>query len=251
MPRWKSRAIAGNATIVTDPSTNTAPEPRMVPTSIQRAARIRGFYTAGVTVILRTRPGKRLVGSAHAAVAEKYHSIHQGLRDVADLLHDRIIRVERVVTRRVRLVIADVTVDAAGAAGLNQLHVEEPVRERAAQYVCAGRVAMHEDRKRATGEMARVVPAVELQLLRQLGGFSARRCWIRIAAVGTDEAIHHQLQRARRLVPVHRRDDHDAMRGNPAWIDLVHPVVHLPHGVIGITRAWPVAQRHRGRDARF
>src|SRR4051812_44744628 len=57
MPRWKSRAIAGNATMVTDPSTNTAPEPRIVPASIHCGDRAevgtRGFYTRGSAGPLR------------------------------------------------------------------------------------------------------------------------------------------------------------------------------------------------------
>jgi hypothetical protein len=36
MPRCRSRAIAGSATVVTVPSTNTAPDPKIDPIRIQR-----------------------------------------------------------------------------------------------------------------------------------------------------------------------------------------------------------------------
>ena len=36
---------------------------------------------------------------------------------------------------------------------------------------------------------------------------------------------------------------------NPSGIDLVHPVVDLPHRVVGITGAGPVAERHGSGDA--
>ena len=56
---------------------------------------------------------------------------------------------------------------------------------------------------------------------------------IGIAAVGADQAIDHQLQRRGRLVPVHRRDDQDPVGGDPARIDLVHPVPACPSAWFG------------------
>ena len=63
------------------------------------------------------------------------------------------------------------------------------------------------------------------------------------------EAIHHQLEHARRLVPVHRRDDHHAVRRHPARVDLVHPVAGLAQRVVRVAPAGPMAERHRRRDA--
>jgi hypothetical protein len=36
--------------------------------------------------------------------------------------------------------------------------------------------------------------------------------------------------------------------GAPAGVQLIHPVVHLAHRMVRIARAWPVTERHRGRD---
>ena len=51
-----------------------------------------------------------------------------------------------------------------------------------------------------------------------------RRRLIGIAAVRAHQAVDHQLQHARRLIPVDGRDDHHAVRSHPARIELVHPV---------------------------
>src|SRR6185437_7150758 len=39
------------------------------------------------------------------------------------------------------------------------------------------------------------------------------------------------------------------MRRHPLRVDVIHPVIDLANRVIGITTAWPMAQRLRGRDA--
>src|SRR6185436_16502221 len=116
----------------------------------------------------------------------------------------------------------------------------------------AGRVfAVHNDGEHAAGEVTRIAPSGELEFFRFFHTLPARRRRIRIAAVGADEAIDHQLQHARRLIPVHGRNDQHAVRRNPARIQLVHPVIHLAHGVIRIARARPVTERHRRGYARL
>ncbi len=74
---------------------------------------------------------------------------------------------------------------------------------------------------------------------------------IGIAAIRADQAVDHQLQGARRLIPVHRRHDHHAVRGNEARVDLVHPVVDLTEAMVRVAGARPVTQGHRRRDTGF
>src|SRR5262249_55569625 len=97
--------------------------------------------------------------------------------------------------------------------------------------------------------MTRVMPALKFQFLRSLRILAARQSRIRIAPVRTDQAVDHQLQRARRLVPMDRAEDHHAMCGNPTRINFRHPIVDLSHSMVGIAGAGPVAQWHRRRDA--
>ena len=110
---------------------------------------------------------------------------------------------------------------------------------------------MNDDGEDASGEVAGIIPARELEFLRLLHTLPACRRRIRVAAVGAHEAIDHQFQYARRLIPVHRRDDHHALRRDPARIELVHPVIHLAHRVIRIARTRPVTERHGGGHARL
>src|SRR5688572_17629297 len=49
--------------------------------------------------------------------------------------------------------------------------------------------------------------------------------------------IHHELESARRLIPVNGRHDENAVSRYPPLVDLVHPVVRLPESVIRIARA--------------
>src|SRR5688572_31957922 len=153
------------------------------------------------------------------------------------------------MARGIRLVVADVTVYGCRVIGGDQVHVLEPVAQRSTQRLGTDRVAVHDDRETPSREVTRIVPARELEGLGLRGVFQGRAGRIGIAAVGTDESIDHQLEHARRLVPVHRRYDHHAMRGGPARIDLVHPIVHLPERMVRVARAGPVTERHGGRDA--
>ena len=122
---------------------------------------------------------------------------------------------------------------------------------RAAHVLRALDVAVHDDGEQPAGKMARIVPAVELDLLRLLRVLAVGARRIGIAAVGADQPVHHQLQRRGDLVPVHRRDDHDAVRRHPHRIDVVHPVLRLAERIVRIAGAWPVAERRRGREARL
>ncbi len=75
------------------------------------------------------------------------------------------------------------------------------------------------------------------------------RCRVRVASVSADQAIDHEFKNARCLVPIHGRDDHDSLGGDPPRVNLAHPVRHLTQTVIGIARTRPVTQRHGGRNA--
>ena len=108
---------------------------------------------------------------------------------------------------------------------------------------------MHHDRKIPAGEVPRIRPALQLHRLGLGGLLAMGRGGIGIAAIGADQPVDHRLQARRRVIPVHRRDDHDAMRRHPQRIDLVHPVAGLAQRIVRITAAGPMAQRHRGRDA--
>ena len=108
---------------------------------------------------------------------------------------------------------------------------------------------MHDDRKQPSGEVARIGPALEFELFRPGRVLARSRGWIGISTVGADEAVDHRLETGWRLIPVHRGYDHDPVSSRPHRIDLVHPVIDLADRMIGIARAGPVAERHRGRDA--
>src|SRR3546814_19559339 len=53
------------------------------------------------------------------------------------------------------------------------------------------------------------------------------------------------------MIPVDRRDQHDAVRPNPEWVDVVPHVLRLAERVVGVAGAGPVAERRRGREAGF
>src|SRR5215813_5156213 len=97
--------------------------------------------------------------------------------------------------------------------------------------------------------MTRIMPAFKFHFFGSLRILAAGQSRIRIAAVRTDQAVDHQLQRAGRLVPMDRAEDHHAMCGDPTRINFRHPIVDLSHSMVGIAGAGPVAQWHRRRDA--
>ena len=99
--------------------------------------------------------------------------------------------------------------------------------------------------------MPGIVPAFELDRLRLRGFLAVSAGRIGIPAIRADEPVHHELQHARCLIPMDGGHDHHAMGGDPARIELVHPVVDLAHVMIGVAGTRPVAERHGGGDARF
>ena len=108
---------------------------------------------------------------------------------------------------------------------------------------------MHDQPVRPASQMLGVVPAGQLQRLGQLGLLALGGGRVRIAAIGTYQPVDHQLEHAWRLVPVHRREDDDAVGGSPFLVDFSHPVVGLARSVVGIATARPVTQRHGGGHA--
>ena len=94
----------------------------------------------------------------------------------------------------------NVTLDAAAArtddrrsASRHQLHVRQPVRQRAPQRFGADRVAVDDDREHPVGQMTRIAPAFQLQRFRRRRILALRRCRVRVAAVGAHESIDHQF----------------------------------------------------------
>ena len=85
-------------------------------------------------------------------------------RRVAHLLLEILVLVELVMARRIRLVIADVAVDAApgGRPGSVPCRVSQSVSD-APQILGARRIAVHDDREQPAREMPRIVPALELE----------------------------------------------------------------------------------------
>src|SRR2546430_2282806 len=50
---------------------------------------------------------------------------------------------------------------------------------------------------------------------------------------------------------MHWRDNHDAVRRDPARVNLMHPILGLAEVMVRITTARSMTHRHRGRDARL
>lgn len=77
----------------------------------------------------------------------------------------------------------------------------------------------------------------------------AGRDWV--TAIGADQAVNHQLERAGALIPIHGCDDDHCMSGGPALVDFCHPIVSWIDGVIRVATAWPVTQGLGSRCAAF
>jgi hypothetical protein len=101
----------------------------------------------------------------------------------------------------IRFVVADIAVEQGGRAGVDQAHPVEPVGQRTARALDAGDVAMHHQAVGAAGQVLRIVPVL-FEFLGFLGFLAVGRAGVGIAAVGADQAVDHQLQHGRRLVPV-------------------------------------------------
>src|SRR3546814_5015960 len=81
-------------------------------------------------------------------------------------------------------------------------------------------------------------------MLVLLGILAVGRSRIGFAAIGANQPVDHQLHRARRMIPVDRRDQHDAVRPNPEWVDVVHHVLRLAERVVGVAGAGPRSEEH-------
>lgn len=174
-----------------------------------------------------------------------------GARNIPNFLLKRRIVIQRGMGCRVGLHVADIAIRFCHAARGDERHVGEPVGQRTAEVFGASAIAVDGDAKESAGEMFRIGPALELERFGLLGDLAMRRRWIGIPAIGSHEAVDHGLERRRCLVPMHGCDDHDPMRSDPHWVDLIHPVIGLAEGVIGIATAGPVAESHRGCHAGF
>src|SRR5450756_1790326 len=198
---------------------------------------------------LRPWPLDLPVGLRQLAGAQLTNRTDYRARHIAHLFLHILVLVERVVAVVVRFVKADVTIKLGGCACGNQSHPFEPVGQVAAVRLDACHVAMHDYAIRPPGQVFRVVPALLLDELRLDDLLTVRRARIGVAAIGADHPVDHEFQRARRLVPVGRREDDYTVRYDPALVDLGHPVVGLAQRMVRITAARPVAQRHRARHA--
>ena len=127
--------------------------------------------------------------------------------------------------------------------------IVEPIGQGAAHAFRCGDVAMHDQAVGASGEVFGIGPAGEFDLLGLGDIFTRSRCRIGIATIGTNQAIDHELQAARHLIPIDGGGDEDAVRGHPFRVDLIHPIVSLAKAVIRIAAARPVTERHGRRDA--
>src|SRR5215471_9512994 len=99
--------------------------------------------------------------------------------------------------------------------------------------------------------MPGIVPTFELYLLGELGVFALRTGRIGVSAICANQAVHHELERRRDLIPVHGRDDHDSVRGDPHWIDLVHAILRLTKRIARIAGTRPMTERRRRGEAGF
>src|SRR5665213_1332779 len=134
-------------------------------------------------------------------------------------------------------------------AGLDEADISQPVGQDTPEILDAGGIAVDDDTEEPPGKMLRIGPAGELQRLRLVRVLAMGRGRVGVAAIGADQAVDHQLQHARRLIPIDWRQDHDAVGRRPARVDVRHPVADLAQRVIGIAAAGPMAEGHGGRHA--
>jgi hypothetical protein len=146
---------------------------------------------------------------------------------VAKIRPKSLIAVERFVTSGVRLVIADVTIEFGHGSGWNHVQIASPIDQYASKCLRTRSIAVHDSGEESITQVMWIRPARQLERFGFVGILSMGRTGIRISAIRTDQTINHGLQRTGCLVPVDRRDDHDAVSGHPEWIDLIHPIVGL------------------------
>ncbi len=94
--------------------------------------------------------------------AQQAYGLDQRARGVAHFFLHRGVAIERGVTRRIRLVITHVAIEGGGRARRHELHVGQPVHERASQRLGSCRVSVHDDREHAIREVPRIMPALEV-----------------------------------------------------------------------------------------
>jgi hypothetical protein len=91
------------------------------------------------------------------------------------------------VAGRVGLPVADVAVELGEPPGRDEVHVAQPVRDAVADVLRTLDVAVNDDREQPAAGVAGIVPAFELDRLRQLGVLALRQGRVGIAAVGADQ----------------------------------------------------------------
>ena len=191
----------------------------------------------------------RVSGSGSLPARLQLHRLDHRARDVARFALHALVGVERVVARRIRLVVADVAVERAARSPASiEAHPVEPVGQRAAHGLDAGDVAVDEHAVHAAGEVLRVVPAASSSALAFAGpcpgsvgsglppSAHTRRSIMSLSGLGA----WYQYTGVTMMTPC---------AAHPALVDLGHPVVGLVQRVIGIAAARPMAQRHGGRHA--
>ena len=149
----------------------------------------------------------------------------------------------------VRLVIADPCVDGGAGACLDHAQIGKPVAQDAPQIFRAGGITVRQHREGASREVLRIIPAFEFQRLGEQRVFTLGGGGVGVAAIGAYQPVDHQFQARRCLIPVHGAQHKHPVRSHPTRINVRHPVVGLTQCVVGITRTWPVAKRHRGGHA--
>src|SRR5205814_9846193 len=102
---------------------------------------------------------------------------------------------ESGVAGGVRLPVPDVTVELRSQTGGIKVHEAQPVGNTSPHVLRAFDIPVHDDREQPALEMARIVPAFELDLFGELGVLTLRAGGVGVSAVCADEAVHHQLER--------------------------------------------------------
>src|SRR5690349_9080418 len=140
--------------------------------AISRKPRLSVVRIATFGRLLRPWVFQRRVETRHASGAQLDDATRHGTRDVTHFLPERAVCVESLVARRVRLVVTDETIETRVESGIDQSHPVEPVAKCPPGRFDALDIAMHHDAVNAIGQMLRIVPAFELDLLRFLGVLS-------------------------------------------------------------------------------
>jgi hypothetical protein len=123
------------------------------------------------------------------------HPVEQRAGGVAHLLLNGGVGIEIGVAGGVWFPVSDISVELRGRSGGANVHEAKPIGNAPSHVLDTLDVPMHDDGEQPTREMAGIIPALELDLLRQLGVLALRARWIRIASVSADEPVHHQLER--------------------------------------------------------